>query len=178
MRTTRVGEVIAVAVGAVLAVFLTVPPAVAAPPSNDDIHNAQVIARVPTSVAVDSREATTEPASPASECVAGNSVWYRLNAQRGFTGRVLTSNSDFDPMIAIFTGPPNALTLLACNDDAVSGSLEARVEVRFLSGHTYYIALTSGSAPTSVDSLPATTWSSLEGSASCPPRTRRSFVVT
>lgn len=143
MRTTRATEIVAAAVGAVIALSLIMPGAVAAPPGNDDIRSAEVIATVPAWLPVDTREATTlEDETPDSECLGAHSVWYRLQPERGFTGRVKTSSSDFDPMIGIFTGQPDALELVECNDNAdLEVPPEAGATIEFQSGHTYFIVV-------------------------------------
>jgi hypothetical protein len=134
-----------IAAGVVLAVGLSVPPANAAPPANDEISNARLITQIPARVPVDSTNATTNPSTDTGgyPCMGGNSVWYRLRPTTTVTARFLLSYYDgtnFDAMIGLFRGPANDLRTVACNDDNGVGS---GLQARLYAGANYYIAVST-----------------------------------
>jgi hypothetical protein len=143
MGTTRTRVVIGAALGVVMAMCFAMPTATAAPPDNDDINSAQVITTLPGRFGVDTREATTDvqTAGFGPPCMGGHNVWFRFQPASDVTARAVTSESDFNPLIGVFTGPPDALRPLTCNDDRLNS--EAGVEFQFLRGQTYYIAVST-----------------------------------
>ncbi|MGZ5400718.1 MAG: hypothetical protein ACXWDM_11975 [Nocardioides sp.] len=122
--------------GAVVAATL---PAYGAPPGNDSIANARTITGIPTRIVQDTREAS--PSADDGECVFGDSVWYRFRPTTTRTGRVVTIGSTFDSVLAVFRGPRDRRTLVACSDDAVG--LDAAAQVRFTTGTRYWIAVSA-----------------------------------
>ena len=85
--------------------------------------------------------ASKEPGEPAHAGNAGgNSVWYRWTAPRDGMATIDTFGSDFDTLLAVYTGSTVAtLTLVAANDDA--GGTQSRVQFRAEAGAEYMIAV-------------------------------------
>src|SRR3954454_19398706 len=150
-RSSYRRRVSALVVGALLAtsgfVVGAAMPAYAAPPTNDSIANARAITGIPTRIVQATREATSS--ADDGQCVGGDSVWYRFRPTTTSTGRVVTIGSDFDTMLAVFRGPRASRTLVACNDDAANVTSSA-VQVRFVAGATYWIAVSACCGASSV----------------------------
>jgi hypothetical protein len=142
MSVFRWRRSVGAALVAVAAFGLATPVAVAAPPSNDAIAAAQDIADIPSRFDIDTREATTEPFEPGLgyPCMGSRSIWYRFQPTSDIVARVITVNSDYDNLVGVFTGVPGAIQLAACNDSIAVG---AGVEVKFIRGVNYYIAVSS-----------------------------------
>jgi len=123
-------------------VVVGVEPAAAAPPPNDSIFVRRSIA-LNTTVTQDVSEATYDPAidDPFDDCVAGQSVWFRLRTATTRTVRLQTTGSDYDTVLAVYRGYPRGLQLVACNDDAIG--LTSAVELRATAGVTYYVAVST-----------------------------------
>lgn len=103
---------------------------------------------------VDTSGATGEMDEPSH---AGNattaSVWFRYTATQSGTLIVRSENSDFDTILAAYSGTaPGALTLLAENDDS---GVESWSEISFsiTSGQDYMIALDGKNGATGSGSL-------------------------
>ena len=150
LRTSFRRHVSAVAVGALLAtsgaVVGATPPAFGAPPANDSLANAREIADIPTRIVQATRGASSSPDD--GECVGGGSVWYRYRPTTTRVGRVVTVGSDFDTLLAVFRGPPDNRSLVACSDDAMG--LASAAEVRFVAGARYWIAVSACCDPEAV----------------------------
>jgi hypothetical protein len=108
-------------------------------PANDSFANAQTpdgLSATGTNV-----RATKEPGEPNhAGNPGGHSVWYRLTSP--VTGRVTvnTCGSDFDTLLAIYTGTSvGALTEVASNDDGCGPQSSATFSVT--AGTTYYAAV-------------------------------------
>jgi hypothetical protein len=150
LRTSYRRRVSAVAVGALLAtsgaVVGATPPAFGAPPANDSIADAREIADIPTRIVQTTRGASSSPDD--GECVGGDSVWYRYRPTTTGVGRVVTVGSDFDTLLAVFRGPPDDRSRVACNDDAMG--LASAAKVRFVAGSRYWIAVSACCNPEAV----------------------------
>lgn len=121
-----------------------------AQPANDSFANRETITGLPfTDVESSIRLATVEPTDPSIFCrqagigTGGNTVWYSYT-----TGPVdeyvdfTTVNSDYDTIVAFYTGGPGAFALVGggCNDNAIS--TRARVAgLRLRSNTTYSIVV-------------------------------------
>lgn len=114
--------------------------ATAAPPANDEITNAVPLRPFPTALRVDATGATHSATDPAA-CTRGASVWYRLDPARNRIVRISTVGSDYDTLLAVYSGSPGSLTELACSDDAVV--LASAVQVRIAAGRTYYVSVSA-----------------------------------
>lgn len=123
--------------------FVTVLPPSAPLPSNDDFGDAQVLSGIEASAAGENREATGQPGEPnhAGAAEPLSSVWYRWDAPDDGVLRVNTFDSDFDTVLAVYSGPAvDALVPVAANDDA-DGTLQSSLETRVEAGVSYSIAV-------------------------------------
>jgi hypothetical protein len=109
------------------------------PPSNDNFANAHDLGGGPTSGT--NLDATAEPGEPDHYGLAAEaSVWYRWTAPGDGAIRVNTCGSDFDTVLAVYTGSAiEALTPLTSNDDACD--FQSRVRFNATGGTTYRIAV-------------------------------------
>jgi hypothetical protein len=123
-----------------LAVNFTAPP----PPAND-IFASAIALPAGTTRAV-TFGASTEPGEPTtvdatcgpSGGVIGRTVWYTLTPTSNGIVTLDTIGSDFDTVLAVYTGSAvNALTRLACNDDAVNQ--QSQVTVPVMAGTPYRV---------------------------------------
>ena len=72
----------------------------------------------------------------------GASVWWTWTAPTTESVTFDTRGSNFDTLLAIYTGDSlDSLTEVASNDDASEGSLQSAVHVRMQQGQTYHIAV-------------------------------------
>lgn len=134
-------RVVAAAVAALLAILVPTPAASAAPPGNDEVRGARVVHAIPSRFTVDTTSATRNEATDVG-CVGEHSVWYRFTPKATVVGRAITLGSDFDTVLTVFNGTPTRARQVACGDD-VPDDVWSAVQVRFLAGRTYYIALSS-----------------------------------
>ena len=93
----------------------------AAPPSNDDFNTPVVIGSMPYNLSLDTTGATQandDPDLTACNRKAGfASVWYRYTPPANGTLKLDTKGSDYDTMLAVWTGNRGSLNLVNCNDD-------------------------------------------------------------
>lgn len=117
--------------------FAGVTPAMAAPPSNDDIASATlVIEPLPFSDSINTTEATTAPDDP--DCFGqGPTVWYEYTPSQDMRIIANTFGSDYDTTLSVYTGSPGNLNQIACNDD-ISGTLQSAVIIDVFAGQTYF----------------------------------------
>lgn len=130
---------LAAALAAVVALLASwQAPAYAVPPANDDLTGFEVV-DVPTTLTVDTSQATAAPDD--GDCVHGRSVWYRVRPGTAGRVRVSTLGSDYDTVLALFEGRRNDRTLLRCNDDRLG--LDSAVGARLEADRSYWIAISS-----------------------------------
>ena len=112
-----------------------------AAPANDDFSAAASISGLAGSVAGTNVEATREIGEPYHAGTGGDgSVWYRWTAPADAVMEFNTFGSDFDTVLAVYTGSQlSGLTEIASNDEA-SGS-QSMVTVPVISGTVYQIAV-------------------------------------
>ena len=120
----------------------------AAGPTHDDFAAAETV-NVPLNPATLSRSAATGPATmesgePQPPCLSnatvGKTVWYRLVPQAAGTLNVTSVGSDFDTVLAVYSGNTLAsLTVEACNDDPSFGGNRAFVSVGVRAGQAYFM---------------------------------------
>ena len=92
---------------------------------NDNFANPQFIGGVSGLAYGSDVGATKEPGEPnhAAGNAGGSSIWYQWSAPAGGTVTLDTLGSDFDTMLAVYTGSAyGALTTIASNDDIGGGS--------------------------------------------------------
>lgn len=134
----------AVIAGLVLVLGLVAPPAAsAAAPANDDFAAAKLIGSAAVGFATAlNLEATKQPGEPNHAGDAGgHSVWFSWTAPADGNESFSTVASDFDTLLAVYTGSTfGTLTAVATNDD-LGGYQWATVSFRVSSGVTYLIAV-------------------------------------
>jgi hypothetical protein len=87
---------------------------------------------------------TTEVSEPSSGCGFGisNTVWFKYTPTFNGSFRLSTTGSNFDTILAIYTGASlDTLSQAACNDDISATDLDSQFNVSLNAGTTYYIQL-------------------------------------
>jgi hypothetical protein len=123
--------------------LMAAAPALAAPPPNDDLANAQLLSGpLPTETAGTNVDATKEPGEPDhAGFLGGASVWYSWSASVDGFVTVETCGSTFDTVLGVYAGDDYAhLTEQAGNDDGGCG-VQSRETFRAQAGTTYRIAV-------------------------------------
>ena len=110
-------------------------PALAAPPSNDNFVDAEVIAAMPFSGITNNNEATTEAGEPFG-CFTPRTVWYRFTpASSGFFSVDMNGSSFFDTIVNVWREvSPGIGGLSFINCTSFGGSTLIYLE----GGTTYY----------------------------------------
>lgn len=143
---------LAVAVVAIAAASLT-GPASAVPPANDSFATAIELSGRSDAASGTNKDATKEPGEPnhAGE-VGGASIWFRWTAPVDGETTIQTCGSDFDTLLAAYTGDAvDALTEVASNDDAcVFGS---SISFTAEEGETYRIVIDGNEGETGLFDL-------------------------
>lgn len=119
------------------------------PPANDDFNDALLITSLPYQDSVDTSGATVAPDDPDMGCGAGvnsNTVWYRFSASSSQLVEANTFGSDYDTVLAVFTGTRGALNWIACNDDT-AGTLRSQLLFEAEAGRTYYVEVADYGSP-------------------------------
>lgn len=114
----------------------TAPPT---PPSNDDFAQPIEVAPLPFNHTLHTSNATTSTDDP-TLCTGsggGATVWYRFVAPSSGTLIANTFGSNYDTVLAIFSGERGALMRLACNDDYLG--LQSRVTLNVEAGVAYLL---------------------------------------
>jgi len=84
--------------------------------------------------------AATSTGDPVPDCAAlGNGVWYKYTAATDGQIVVDTIGSDFDTVLAIYTGTCGSLTQVACNDDGPGIRPRSEITLSVTAGTAYYI---------------------------------------
>jgi hypothetical protein len=113
------------------------------PPVNDDFNSAKVISTQTYTDTLNTRGATVASDDPELlACSLGQglaTVWYRFTPT--ISGQILvdTVGSDYDTILAIWTGTRGNLVSQGCNDDRDYGDLQSELSLNVQAGVTYYI---------------------------------------
>ena len=143
-RLPRAEKILATAF-LLLAALLAVG-SVAAAPANDDFSNSILISGLTGTTTGSNVGATKETGEPNHYSAGGKSVWWQWTAPASGTAVIDTDGSDFDTLLAIYTGGAvNSLTLIDSDDDSGSG-LDSQVTFTAIGGTTYQIAVDGYSA--------------------------------
>lgn len=127
----------------ILLALLVLPWTIAlAQPINNHFSNSALIVGDRGRVESSNHAATKETGEPDHAGVAGgSSVWWHWTAPAGGSVIFDTFGSDFDTLLAVYTGSSlDTLTLAGSNDDAGGGS-RSRVAISVVAGTTYRIAV-------------------------------------
>jgi hypothetical protein len=120
-----------------------------ASPTNDDISASTVISSVPYNVQLDTWGATVAANDPIPSCGNGqnsNSVWYRYTPAANGILHVDTQDSDYDTVIAIWTGSAGNLSEVFCNNDSFS-TTQSWLETALTHSTAYYIEVMDFGGP-------------------------------
>ncbi len=115
---------------------------IAEAPANDAFNGAVVLTGTQATATGTNVGATHESGEPSHASTTGaHSVWWRWTAPRDGVVQIHTRGSNFDTLLAVYTGTSvNALTQLGANDDG-GGNLTSLLNLRVRSGVTYSIAV-------------------------------------
>ena len=125
-----------------------------APPVNDSIGNATSVGPGTFTDRVNTRLATTAGDDPAVSCGAPGdpretrSVWYRVDSTTAGALSIDTSGSNYDTVVAVFTGSPGSLREVGCNDDAAAPGGPSKLSIPTTAGTTYLVEVTRSSDST------------------------------
>ena len=116
---------------------------------NDEPSGATLIGTLPFRTTQNTAWATSSASDPVHSCTGGrdsNTVWFRWVAT--FTGRlrVDTYGSNYDTVLAAYTGSTAPGPELACNDDS-GGTFQSRIEFAVTSGQSYLIQVSDFGLP-------------------------------
>lgn len=114
-------------------------------PANDFFSSSTVVDGEMFSVAGTNRGATQETfeqTRPHAGVGRGNSVWWRWTAPADLDFTINTMGSDFDTVLAVYTGSnASNLTEIASNDDRNALDWTSQVSFEAVEGTTYHIAV-------------------------------------
>jgi hypothetical protein len=119
------------------------------PPANDDFDSATVVPSLPFADSVQTTIAARAADDPPTDCADSydHSVWYRITPLEETHVMVDTFESNYDTVLAVYTGARGALAELACSDDFASHlgftSVRSAVAWRALPGTTYHVMVAS-----------------------------------
>nr|MBA3268819.1 cadherin-like domain-containing protein [Acidimicrobiia bacterium] len=116
----------------------------AAVPTNDDFAAAQLIEGPVGSLTSSNVDATLEVGEPGHGGAGGTaSIWYRWTAPSDGAVTFDTCDSDYDTVLAVYTGGAvDTLTEVASNDDACGADgLASRVNFTATAGTVYHVAV-------------------------------------
>jgi hypothetical protein len=123
------------------------------PPTNDDFDSATGVPGLPFVDTVQTTIAARAADDPPTACSHsyGHSIWYQVTFPQETQVMVDTFQSNYDTVLAVYTGAQGALAEVACNDDFASHwgftSVRSAVAWRALPGTTYHVMVAaSGSA--------------------------------
>jgi len=130
---------------ALLMAALGIPSsALAAAPVNNDISNAIAFLSAPDTKTMSEatyNDSTIAFDDPQASCIGFpylHSVWYSFTPTSYGDATINTLGSNFDAVIAVWTGTRGNLTEVACDDDS-AGDNQAEVVVQMTAGKKYYI---------------------------------------
>lgn len=143
---------------AILAVALGAPAPARALLSNDEIETAIAVSTPPVTLTMsdaDFNQSTVAVDDPVISCNGGpglRTVWYSFVPTVYGEAVIDTFGSQFDTVLAIWTGTRGSLQAVTCNDDAANPGIynNSEITVRLRPGVRYYIEVaqfTGGTAP-------------------------------
>lgn len=111
-------------------------------PANDGFTRAIALSGNSTNATADSSAATAESGEPAhAGYAASKSLWWTWTAAASGPVRISTAGSDFDTLLAVYSGTSiHSLVGIVSNDDA-NGGRQSQVEFDAVSGTTYRIVV-------------------------------------
>jgi len=125
-------------------VDVTIPADCSSLPTNDNFANAQALTANPGTVTAFNACASKEDGEPDhAGNPGGHSLWFRWTATNAGSIRISTEGSDFDTLLAVYSGADLAhLSLIASNDDILTpNNPQSRLAFQASVGVTYFIAV-------------------------------------
>ncbi len=122
--------------------LLVATPAEAAPPSNDDFANAQIVVNDAGGFAVagTNAEATLEAGEPLGNANEGAAtVWFDWRAKYDANVILDTGGSDFDTVLAVYTGASPAVLVQVASDDDSGPGVTSQLSFLARAGAIYHI---------------------------------------
>lgn len=110
-------------------------------PIHDNFYTPRIMFGMPYGDNPSTANATTDTDDPVFSCVSGqgyNSVWYRFTPSENGNLLIDTFGSNYDTVLAVWTGVRGALHSERCNDD-VNGTPQSAIELDVAAGTNYYI---------------------------------------
>jgi hypothetical protein len=125
------------------------PPASPTPPPNDNVANAQAITGCSGTATGATFGATSEAGEPnhdptdGSAQSPGHTIWFKWQAPSSSSTNITTAGSDFDTILAVYTGSGlNSLSQLTFNDDVQDGVIRtSSVTFNATAGTIYWIVV-------------------------------------
>ena len=112
----------------------------------DNINTPRRIVKLAHQNQATTATASTSGNDPMYPCGSGNqgshSVWYRFQSPDPVSVMADTFGSNYDTMLAVWTGTPGNLTNVACNDDA-EGTLQSKAFFTAQANTNYYVEVAS-----------------------------------
>ena len=132
---------------AVVALILSAAGSYAAATPNDLCAGATpLVTGTAYSMSTTNTTSTGDP-SPSCQTNVGKGVWFTYTPPASGTATISTCGSDYDTVLAVYTGTCGALTQVACDDDNGSACSGTRASVSFAgTGGTLYYILAAGFA--------------------------------
>ncbi|RKZ69061.1 MAG: hypothetical protein DRQ99_02080, partial [Candidatus Parabeggiatoa sp. nov. 3] len=122
--------------------LLLVSPVYAAPPANDDLANAIKIV-LPYNHTQKTIDATTEASEVFPPCTFSEaSVWYQYTPKKDENVVFDTLGSDYDTVLAIWSGDEHPLTEIACNDNSLQTTQHSQINTTLQKNTRYFISVT------------------------------------
>jgi len=117
--------------------------------TNDNFSSATAITSLPSHFTVNTSNASTEANEPtgltgcthaSSSVPIGKTVWYRFVSASNVSATVTTAGSDFDTVLAVYTGSSlGSLSKIACDDDGVASAGASQLTFVASGGTAYYV---------------------------------------
>lgn len=123
-----------------LALRVTAPSSSCGTPANNQFSCATTIGARPYTTTQSTNGATLESGEPRPCGSIGDTVWFKWTPTASGTFTVDTRGSNYDTVLAIYTGSSvTGLTNLNCNDDIGGGDYDSSITRSFTAGVTYRI---------------------------------------
>ena len=117
-------------------------------PSNDDYGSATNVGGATFVNNLNTANATTQGIDPVTPCGSSStnrqsrSVWYRHTPGTTRNYNLNTNGSNYDTVLAVWTGASQPTTNHGCDDDGGTG-LDSYLDITLFAGTTYYIEVAS-----------------------------------
>ena len=124
-------------------VSVSIPPDCSVPVGNDSFTNAVVISGPPLSISQFNSCSSKQSGEPNhAGNVGGHSVWFNWTPTSNQLAVISTRRSDFDTLLAVYTGNTvSTLSLVASNDDISATIKQSVVSFSAVAGTVYHIAV-------------------------------------